>query len=94
MLLSWSLLNETIFGLSKHRKIGKHSIKIVYIKVTLDDEGIFWEIGLCAPNFSAIFSQIFSQAESQIIVDSENMNLVSIYFTRFPFITTSGKHKK
>ena len=44
-------------------------------EVTLDDEGMFWEIGSYAPNCSAYVSQIFSQ-ESQTIADYENMNLL------------------
>ena len=44
-------------------------------EVTLDDEGMFWEIGSYAPNCSAYVSQIFSQ-ESQTIADYENMNMV------------------
>ena len=44
------------------------------VKVTLGEDGMFWEIGQYAPKFSAMYIK-FSQ-ESQTIADYENMNLV------------------
>ena len=34
-----------------------------YIMVTLDDEGMFWEIGKCAPDFSAMYISDFQSRQ-------------------------------
>ena len=37
------------------------------VKVTLDDEGMFWEIGQCAPNCSAIYLKCSVKTAKQLL---------------------------
>ena len=54
-------------------------------KVTLDNEGMFWEIGQCAQNFSAMYLKFSVKTVKQLLHDYEN--LVSIYCKLSLFIT-------
>ena len=36
--------------------------------VTLDDEGMFWEIGKCAPDFSAMYLTFSVKAAKQLLI--------------------------